>query len=94
VGSSGRRTASGGTAWSGPAIAERLTLTRLAISLTQAEFARRAGIGYTTYNNYELEVRVIPYSSAAKLCEAYRITMDWIYRGDIQHLKPMLQNEN
>lgn len=79
--------------WSGEAIAERLELTRRALGISQAEFARRAGIEPTTFNNYAQAVRIIPPSTAGRMCEVYGLTLEWIYRGDMQHLNPMLQTK-
>lgn len=64
-----------------PAIADRLTRTRLAMRLRQAAFCRRVGIGVAAWNNYEQGIRRISVDHALKLCRTIGVTTDWIYRG-------------
>ncbi len=65
-----------------PAIAHRLIATREALGLNQTEFCSNAGIAENTYNQYERAKGRPSLDMALKLCAAYRITLDWIYRGD------------
>ena len=64
------------------AIAERLIASRKAIGLKQAEYAERAGIPNNTYNQYEQAKGRPSLDFAYKLCDAYGLTLDWIYNGD------------
>lgn len=64
------------------AIAHRMRLLRLATGLNQAEFARSIGVARTAWNNVEIEFSRIGVDAALKVCEKYRVTLDWIYRGD------------
>lgn len=69
------------------AIAERLRLTRATTGLSQADFAARAGLSPSTYNQYENGKQFPRISFAIALCETYHLTLDWIYRGDISGLR-------
>ncbi len=64
------------------AIGERLLLTRQALGLAQGVFAVRAGLAHNTYNQYETGKKRPSVQNAIALCEAYDLTLDWIYRGD------------
>ena len=64
------------------AIAHRLRATRAALGLEQAPFCRRAGIAPNTYNQFERAKGRPSLDMALKLCDAYGLTLDWIYRGD------------
>ena len=65
------------------AIGRRLLLTRQALGIdAQGEFARRAGIGVTAYNQYEMGRKRPSIENAVALCDAYHLTLDWLYRGD------------
>jgi len=68
------------------AIAHRLKATRLALGLNQVEFCKRAGIPTNTYNQYEKAKGRPSLDMALALCAAYKITLDWIYRGDASGL--------
>lgn len=63
-------------------VAERLQKTRGAFSASQKDFAERAGINLTQYNNWESGHSRIGLSGALKLCSEYRLSLDWIYFGD------------
>src|SRR5262245_46331527 len=70
------------------AIGERLRITREALGRTQADFARRAKLSASAYNQYE-KGRMRPAIDAAiSLCEVYGITLDWIYLGDNSNIRP------
>lgn len=68
------------------AVAERLVLTRQALGLSQLEFARSAHLAPNTYNQYETGRNRPNLESAIALCDAYSLTLDWIYRGDASGL--------
>lgn len=63
-------------------IGKRLELTRIALGLNQTEFARRANINLSAYNQYEQGKKRPSYETAIALCEAYDLTLDWIIRGE------------
>ena len=64
------------------AIGDRLRITRQVTGMQQNEFCSRASIAANTYNQYEQGKRRPSIDHANALCDAYRITLDWIYRGD------------
>lgn len=66
-----------------PAVARRLAATRAALNEgDQQKFAEGAGLKQNAYNQYESAKRLISLNAAIKLCDAYHLTLDWIYRGD------------
>lgn len=65
-----------------PAIAHRLRMTREALGLNQTELCERAGVKRNTYNQWEQGKGRPQIDEAQKLCDAFNITLDWIYRGD------------
>lgn len=67
-------------------IAERLSLVREVNGLTQAEFARRAGIAANAWNNYERARKRISIEAAIRLVNTYDLTLDYIYLGDASNL--------
>lgn len=69
------------------AIGLRLELTRQVFGLAQNEFCARAKIAPNTYNQYEQGKRKPTIESAIALCDAYDLTLDWIYRGDPSGLR-------
>lgn len=69
------------------AIGARLTLTRGIIGGNQKEFAERADVGKSTYNQYEKGKQRPDLDEAIKLCDRYGLTLDWIYFGDPSGLK-------
>jgi transcriptional regulator with XRE-family HTH domain len=69
------------------AVAARLMLTRQVVGLSQGEFADRAGLAANTYNQYESAKNMPSLDSAHRLCDAYSLTLDWIYRGDPSGLR-------
>jgi transcriptional regulator with XRE-family HTH domain len=68
-------------------IGHRLQLTRHALGLNQTEFAERARISRTAYNQYESGEKRPSVENAISLCDAYNLTLDWIYRGDPSGLR-------
>lgn len=68
------------------AIAKRLRATREALELKQREFAGLAGIAANTYNQWEKGERRPGLDQAIRLADAHRITLDWIYLGDMSGL--------
>ena len=63
-------------------IGVRLTRIRQGYSdLSQKAWAHKHGFSDTQYNNWEKGVRRIPVDDAERLCDAYGLTLDFIYRG-------------
>ena len=56
-------------------------------SLQQNEFCERARIATNTYNQFEKGKKRPSIENALRLCEAYGLTLDWIYRGDPSALR-------
>lgn len=69
------------------AIALRLRLTRQVFDLNQTEFCKKANISINAYNQYEQAVRRPSLENAIALCDAYNLTLDWVYRGDPSSLQ-------
>lgn len=69
-------------------IGDRLRITRAALGHTQATMARLMGSSTDgqAYENYEAGRRRISVDHALALCASVGLTMDWIYRGNIQSL--------
>lgn len=74
------------TAESLPAISDRLRLLRLSTGLKQAPFCRLVGLSTSQWNNYERGRERIAIDPAIKVCKATGISLDFIFRGDRQHL--------
>jgi len=64
------------------AIARRLERTRMALDLSQSEFAEGAGLARNTYNQWEKGKGRPQLDGAIALCNAYQLTLDWIYFGE------------
>ena len=69
------------------AIGRRLQLTRSVLGLAQNALCQRAGIATNTYNQYERGTNRPSVENAILLCEAFDLTLDWIYRGDPSGLR-------
>lgn len=64
------------------AVGERLRLVRRVLDMPQGEFGRRAGIEANTYNQIEAGKKLPSIETGIALCEQYRISLDWIFRGE------------
>jgi transcriptional regulator with XRE-family HTH domain len=67
-------------------VGARLRLSRDALGLTQLDFASGAGVRPTAYNQQEGGTKLPGIEAAQALCDAYHLTLDWIYRGDVSGL--------
>lgn len=65
-----------------PEIAERLHKTRKALGLNQTELCRLSGIAKNTYNQWEKGHGRPELDKAMMLCDAFDLTLDWIYLGN------------
>lgn len=63
------------------ATGRRLHLVRRVLDQTQEQFARPAGISGHAYSMIESGSRLPSIEVAIALCDAHRITLDWIFRG-------------
>lgn len=64
------------------AIAHRIIRAREALGLTPKAVCDRTGIEPTAYSNYEGGKRP-GLDAAIALCDAFGVTLDWIYLGDV-----------
>jgi transcriptional regulator with XRE-family HTH domain len=64
-------------------VAARLTLTREALGLSQAEICRRSGIAKSAWNNAETADNRLSLNDAIKLWEAFEIDLRWTFLGKI-----------
>jgi transcriptional regulator with XRE-family HTH domain len=69
------------------AIGSRLAVTRTVVGLNQVEFAKKAKIAPNTYNQFEQGKKRPSLANAIRLCDAYDLTLDWIYVGDPSGLR-------
>lgn len=67
-------------------VGARLELTRHAVGLDQQTFAAEAGLKASTYNQYETGKNMPQLAAAHALCDQYRLSLDWIYRGEMSGL--------
>jgi transcriptional regulator with XRE-family HTH domain len=72
-------------------MAARLRETRQAMKLTQARLCRIADIPQSTWNNAETGDNRLGLDQAIKLCDAFGLTLDWIYRGIASGLPTAIQ---
>lgn len=68
------------------AVAERIDLVRRALNMTQVDFASGIGLGKSAYGNW-MAGKIPNIRTALLLCDAYDLTLDWIYRGDPSNLR-------
>lgn len=72
-------------------VAERLVLTRHALGLIQAEFARRIGVTPQALNNYERGVSRLSIDAAGRINQTFGVTSDWLFHGRMQGLPGEIQ---
>lgn len=72
------------------AIAERLELTRRALGKTQRAFALEAGLTPPAYNNWKKGISRPDLDAAFMLCDAFGLTIEWVYEGDASRLPAQL----
>lgn len=68
-------------------VGARLRLTRMALDIRQVDIARKFGCSTASWNHYETGKRPLDIDLAIELCDAYGLTLDWLYRGDNSGLK-------
>lgn len=73
-------------------IGKRLARVRAAFSdLNQKDWASKNRFNVAQYNNWERGTRRIPVEAAMQLCEAYGLTLDYLYRGRSDGLSESLR---
>ncbi len=75
------------------AIAARLEATRRVLELSQTALCDRAGLAKNTYNQWERARGRPELDQAMKLCDAFNLTLDWIYLGDMSGLPARIANQ-
>jgi DNA-binding XRE family transcriptional regulator len=63
-------------------LARRVKASREALGLSQAKLCKRIGCSTNRWSQYENGKRDITLEIAMKLCHEFRLSLDWIYRGD------------
>jgi len=76
--------------YSAMSVGQRIMVTRLAIGITQRAFAMPLGVTREAQTQYESGARYPKWEHAIAMCDAWGLTMDWLFRGDISGLSPML----
>ena len=71
-------------------IGARLAVTRQALGYTQAMMSKLMGSATAgqAWENYEAGRRRISINHALKLCQTCRLTLPWIYQGQMTDLPP------
>lgn len=72
-------------------IARRLVATRTALGLSAADLCRRIDCKPNRWSQYESGERRITLPVAEALCDEFRLSLDWIYRGDPSALSNQLR---
>lgn len=77
------------------AVGRRIKGVRMAVAhmqgkkkITQAAFAKKAGLSQNVLAQYESGMRLPSIAQAAALCETYELTLDYIYLGVVSELMP------
>lgn len=63
-------------------IGKRIEMARIALGLTQEQFGAPLGVAQAAVAGWETGARPPGLKIAHKLCDAYGLTLDYIYRGD------------
>lgn len=73
----------------------RLALTRQALGYTTTSMCRMmASVSHgSTYSNYESGIRLISIKHALELCMRCRLTLAWIYQGELDTLPADIRNK-
>jgi DNA-binding XRE family transcriptional regulator len=78
-----------------PAIKRRLMLLRLALGLKKSPMARKVGATPQAWGNWESRVtgHRLSLDEAFKVCRATGAKLDWIYRGEEDHMPTVLMDK-
>lgn len=72
-------------------LANRIKLTRLALEISAADLCKRIDVKPNRWSQYETGERRITTAVAIRLCEEFKLSMDWIYRADPSSLPHSLR---
>jgi transcriptional regulator with XRE-family HTH domain len=75
------------------AIAQRLRALRATTKLSQEAFAKRVGLGYKQWGNFEAATGRIGLDAAMTLTRELKVPLDWIYLGEEAWLPAGLRDE-
>jgi len=64
------------------AVGGRLEAARMVLQLDHIDMAKAAGTSAQAWSNYVRAERPLDIEKAIKLCDRYKLTLDWIFRGD------------
>jgi len=67
-------------------VGQRFAQLRKIMELDQIPFGEKAGLSQSRLSGYERGARMLTVRAALALCETYRVTMDWLFRGDASGL--------
>jgi transcriptional regulator with XRE-family HTH domain len=67
-------------------LAARLKTTRIALGVTPAGVCKILKVGANAWSQYESGERRITVRVAIKFCDAFGLTLDWIFRADPSRL--------
>ena len=71
-------------------VGQRLGMVREALGLNSGDFATNAGLGASTYSQFESGRRRCSLDAAIALATAYSLTLDWIFLGEYSGLQSRL----
>ena len=73
-------------------VVKRLKTLPAALETTAADICRRTGIKPNAWSQYIAEdgKRKITLAAANRLCDEFKLSLDWIYRGDTSGLQGRL----
>lgn len=74
-------------------VAVRLEAAREALDLSKAEFAQRAHLTPQQYSNILAGTNRLNPHYAASLCKAHRLTMDYVFLGDLSGLPHSIHDD-
>src|SRR5262245_33763970 len=76
-------------------VGTRLALTRTALGYTTTTMCRMMGSAShgSAYSNYESGIRRISLDHALELCRRCRLTLAWIYQGELDTLPADIRNK-
>ena len=79
---------------SNAAIAERIKWLRLHRNKTQVEFAKELGVSQVTVSGWESgrDTHPLGISSAIRMHEVYRVSLDWLFLGIADALPVSMEN--
>jgi len=69
-------------------VMRRVTLSREAFGLSQAELCRQIGISAQSWGHYEKLRNALPTDIAIKISSKLAVSLDWIYQGLEYRLPP------